>query len=699
MSVDLSLDYETYSEVDIRKVGLRAYIHHPSTKILLAAYAFGDGPVEQWSPAEGEKIPRDLKEALRDPGVTKRAWNAAFEIETTKRFIDPGTTPIEWRCTMVRAFTLSLPGSLGAAGRVVELPFDKQKDADGKRLLRKFSQPRKPSKTKPWRRSNWITDPEDWQKFKVYNTQDVEAERAIQKRTRTWDLPEHEWDMWFLDQEINERGVPVNPDTIKAAIRYLEWSRKSRLDEMANITGINNPRSNPQLLAWLQSNGYRFDDLKKGHIDKAVNDTSLPKRTRRVCELRSEVAKTSLDKYYAMERSMSDDNTIKGAFQFAGAGRTWRWSGRLVQFQNLPRPSPEFEKCQEDIVDHLTRLPPRILDLLYAKPMDLLASALRPTVQAPKGRLVISADLNAIENRVLGWLADDPKILSVFENDRCPYVDFATYMFGESYQKLEAEWKAGDKSKRTIAKPGVLGCGYLLSAGEQRENEKTGEMEASGLLGYAWSMGIRDFTPEQAKLSVEVWRKTFTKAVEFWWDIDWAARECLRTGHETFAGPVGFDRSGPFMRMILPSGRCLHYCRPRLKQAKIYFCMKKKKFQPLNLCEKPDMEKFRYKEQMTYEGVDDRNQWGRINTHPGKLTENADQAIARDVLAHGAKLAEKEGIRIRLHVHDELVAVVSEKKAEDLLKVLVACMSEKPSWAKRLPLAAAGSISRVWIKD
>ena len=268
--------------------------------------------------------------------------------------------------------------------------------------------------------------------------------------------------------------------------------------------------------------------------------------------------------------------------------------------------------------------------------------------------------------------------MRVFKNGLDPYIDFATYLYGKPYEELWAEFKAGNKSKRTIAKPGVLGCGYMLSAGKQYENRQTGEIEATGLLGYAWNMGVK-LTSEEAEHSVRVWRDTFKKAVEFWYDLQRAAFRTMQTKKETVCGHVSFDRKGPFLRMNLPSNRSLHYLRPKLEEV---------------LAPWGD-----YKLSLTYEGLNEKYQWDRISTHPGKLTENADQAVARDLLASGMLKAAKAGIPIVMHIHDQIVGLVPEDEAEEWLKVLIQCMTELPSWASEMPVKAAGHISRWFVKD
>lgn len=682
-------DFETFCEIDLIAHGTSRYARHPSCEVLMLAYAFDNGPVQQWVPAEYEAMPADLREAMRDPAVVKSAWNKPFEWTIWKHVVGIETPHSSWRDTMVNALACSLPGSLGAAGEVVGLPEDKKKRAEGKALIREFCAPRKPTKAKPWRRSEWFNVPEKWELFKLYNRQDVEAERAIALKLRPYDLPPHEWDLWFLDQEINEAGLPINLAVVENAIRILEGVTEESMARMREITQLDNPNSNKQLLPWLRDNGYQFEDLKAGHVKRAIereyalkddivedhdNDDLIE-----VMEIRQEISKASVKKFYALQEATDDDGFLRNSLQFAGAGRTWRWAGRKYQAQNLARPAKYLEKHQEELIKNVELLDHETFSWLYPRPMEALSTAVRPVVQAKEGRLLVDADLNAIENRVLGWMSGDEKILDVFRNKRDPYIDFATYMFHQDYDVLYHEYKVlKDGTKRTTAKPGVLGCGYRLSAGIEFENENTGEIEATGLLGYAWNMGVK-LTKEQAEHSVKTWRETFTSAVEYWYTIEEASKKCVRTGKPQWAGPVMFDRKGPFMRMHLPSGRCLYYVRPRLEEKKMPWG--------------------KMKETLTYEGLNDKNQWVRIQTHGGKLTENADQAISRDLLATGLMRGKKAGLDIRLHVHDQIVAMQLRDKAKDCLEILKQCFSEPVEWASDLPLACAGFVSPIFIKD
>lgn len=690
MADRVHIDFETFSTVSLPNVGVSRYTRHPTTEALMAAWSLNDVKQKQWVPAEGMAMPPELREALEDPHVIKWAWNAPFEINVTRNVLGIDTPLESWRDTMVLALTCSLPGKLEKAGPVVDLPDDKQKSAKGRRLMKKFSEPRKPTKTKPDTRVFWYEDYQAWLEYLDYNDQDETAERAIYHKLKAYQPSDEEWALWHLDQRINEAGIPINMRMVRNAITIYESTLKEKLDEMAEITGLENANSGPQLLPWLKDHGYPFDDLKKGHVQRAIeraqeDGLSEDDPYRQVLELRAETSRTSPKKFHALRRAVdvNDDDpnfgVLRYAFQFAGAARTWRWGGRLFQPQNLPRPIKKLEKGIEIHAKNVEHLNAGCFNIVYNKPMDVLASCIRPAAQAPEGYVFLDADLNAIENRVLGWLAECEKILRVFRLGRDPYIDFATYLFGRAYDELFAEYKAGDSSKRTIAKPGVLGCGYMLGPGEERINFKTGEKEATGLLGYAWNMHVTQFTQEQSALSVETFRREFSEVKDYWYGIEKAAKQCIRSGKAIEFGHIRFDRKGPFMRMILPSGRALHYCRPRIEDVRAPWG--------------------EIKPTITYESQNDRKQWVREPTHPGKLTENADQAIARDLLAHGMKLAYQRGLDTRLHVHDQIVPVALEDEAEAKLKILIECMEEQPKWAKGLPLGSNGFISKVFMKD
>jgi DNA polymerase bacteriophage-type len=680
---ELSFDYESYSEANLKQVGVSRYARDPSTEVLMTAFQIDDERLQQWVPAEGERMPSDLRDALRDPNVKKIAWNAAFEWNLTTHVLGIETDFREWEDTMVAAYYLSLPGKLDLAGPVVGLSDEIAKMKGGTRLIKRFTMPRKPTPRRPWKRETYKTDKVRWEEFKEYNKRDVIAEQAIRRKIKSWPVPDHEWEMWFADRDINELGVPVNLDMIDNGLEIIDTLMKVKKKELAKITGLDNPNSGEQLLPWLRDQGYPYEDLKKGHISRALeawDERFFDDKYRKALELRQELSRSSVKKYNAFWNMTCDDGMLRNTAQFMGAGRTARWSGRGVQLQNLMRPTREFEdkEAQEKLAVAIQEMRAWEFDLKFNKPFDALGSAVRPAIQAPRGLVFLDADYNAIENRVLGWMANDSRILNVFKKNRDPYVDFAGYLYQESYDKLFAEYKAGDKSKRTVAKPGVLGCGYMLGAGKQFENERTGEIEATGLLGYAWNMGVR-LTPKQSQHSVDVWRETFSDAVNFWYEFYKAAKKCIREQTTVHFEMFTFDISGPFMRLRLPSRRYLHYCRPKLEMKRTPWGEKRPT--------------------ITYENLNDKNKWVRVTTHPGKLTENADQAVSRDLLAVGIRNSRRAGIDVRLHVHDQIVALEKEDRAEASLKKMVECMLDQDRWARDLPLNAVGTVSKYFIKD
>jgi len=695
----LSIDYETYSDVSLPDVGTSVYAQHPSTEVLMAAYAFDRGPVRQWVPAEGEPIPKELAQALISPDCEKWAWNASFECAITDNLVAEVSIP-QWRDTMVQALHCSLPGALAKAGEVVGLPMEMQKDRKGKALMRKFSFPRKPTKKDPSTRRFWHEEPEEWEGYKSYNRGDVVAERGVLIKLSNYLMSDEEWELWHIDQRINQAGLPINVRMVRNAIRIYEQALEESFAEMRETTGLANPNSIPQLLPWLQSQGYMFDDLQKAHVKTATQYfkeqpdhwtdeqwTEYRQNTdlKSVLDLRLETSRTSIKKYYALERSTDDDGNLRGTLQMNGAARTGRWAGRIFQPQNLPRPEKRFENMQPLIAKSVEELDYESLKLIHGNVFDVLASAIRPAAQAPEGLTLIDADLSAIENRVLGWIAGCDKILDVFRLKLDPYISFATYLYDMPYDELYREYKVERNSaKRSIAKPGTLGCGYGMGAGEKRINRKTGEIEATGLLGYAWGMGVMDFTPEDAKHSVDTFRSEFFEVKDYWYALERAMRRCIKTGkttaHQVAGGPeVRFEMDGPFLKMILPSKRPLYYLRPRIE-----------------MTDTPWGEK---RMQITYEGLNDRKQWVRQHTTPGKVTENADQAISRDLLVHGLKLAVKRGIDLRLHVHDQLVGLSFDHLADKELQILIDCMEESPWWAEGLPLGSEGFTTKVFMKD
>lgn len=701
-------DIETYCALDLTKVGVSRYARHPTNEIIMLSYAVDNGPLRQYDalsrlgPRSGfaslasyrqawlGEAPAEWVDNMADPDVDKSGWNAGqFERVEYREVLGMDIPPDEWRDTMVLALTLSFPGKLDRALRAANFNEEDQKLASGKALMRYFSGPRRPTKTMPRTRNLPADAPAKWRDYLAYNRQDVHTERLFYYTFEDFDLPDHEWEMWEIDQRINDAGIPINLDMVDNALTLIERVTNDRMIVMRDLTGLDNPNSGDQLLPWLRDRGYPFVDLKKGHVARALDDRLVGNKTAiRVLELRREINRASVKKYASLWGGTDDDGFLRYGLQFAAAGRTWRWGGRRFQAHNLARPHKLLEKRMPEVADDIQWMHWEDFDRKYQQQtptgrweplaMDALSTGVRPTVQAPEGFLFVDADLNAIENRILGWLADDRAILRVFQKDLDPYIDFAVDLYGGSYAELMAAYKAGESEKRQKSKPGVLGCGYGLGEGAEYEDAQTGEIEATGLLGYAWNMGVKDFTLRDSARSVKVWRRKCERSVEYWGEIHEAMFECVATGRPQWCFPVEFRMRGDFLQMILPSGRPLNYHRPKIKYMATPWG--------------------EMRDTITYMGLNERGAWYRKSTHPGKVTENADQAIARDVIASGIRLSVREGIDVRLHVHDQIVGLAKEREAERQLRIMIECMSEQLSWAKGLPLKANGHIAKVFVK-
>jgi DNA polymerase len=687
------IDLETFSECNLGDHGATVYAEHPSTEIMMGAYAFDNGDVLQWDKyalsvgdvMTPEEIPEEVLRVLRDEDKDTLivAWNMSFEFVIFKyhlgivlpisRIMDP----------MINAFYLSFPGKLGTVGGLVGLPEDKQKDKDGKALIRTFSVPAKPTKRMPDRTRIWPKDqPEKYEKYKRYNRQDVSAMRDICYRLMQYAMPIHEWESWRRDFALNDRGIPVNKSMAENACRIYDSYREEQTNRLANITRLNNPNSVSQLLEWLQESGeYPFDNLKKSSVARVLREEHLipeDPKVKEALELRRELAKTSATKFRKFRDTTSADGTIKFALQFGGAQRTLRWSGRLVQPHNLKKPSDELAEVMPLLADIIEHCDATTLELIFGDPMTVLSEGIRGCIQAPPGYLFADADLSAIENVVLGWAAREEKILNVFREGKDPYLSFAQFMYNETYEDLWHDFKVNkNKKKRTISKPAVLGCGYRLGPGQRYIDDQSGEEEATGLIGYAKAMYI-DLTDKEAEDSVRIWRATYNEVVNFWYQLEAAAMDTLRTGLPNEVNGFVFDIKFPFMRIRLPSGRHLHYYKAHVRKVKAPWGEMVD-----NVC---------------YWGLKEQA-WCMQSTHGGKITENIVQAAARDILDHGLALAQKEGIDVRLHVHDQDVALVKESRAEHDLKILQECMAVRPSWAPDIPLNTGATLVSHFTKD
>ena len=713
-------DFETFSELDLNKVGSYAYASHPSTEVLMLAYAFDDGPVQQIefgrkTEANYGALPNELAEALTDPDVVKLAWNANFERSIWNLHWNWQIPLNQFKDPMVMSFANSFPGKLEDACKVLKLgDFGKKK---GNYYINKFCKPKRPSAKNPNTRLFAEDEPEHWYAFKEYNVFDVIAERKIYQILKPYDLIDLEWEYYWIDQQINDNGAPINLDICRNVLKLNDELRAELIEESRKLTGLKNPNSLKQLGEWFTEQGHTIWGFDKVEVKRQIKlfeenmekiefgtpvreftDEELKKIPimKRVLELRQELSKTSIRKFNSMLQRTQSDGRARGTFQFSGAPRTARWAGRSIQFQNLKKASKAYSDLQfettpkgcrkivggtqVELCEFLKTVDYQTFSYLYEDGIEAMSSMIRPTIQAPEGYTFIDCDYTAIENMVLGWLAKEEKILSVFRDGRDPYVDFATYLYRKSYDEIMAVVKGGDKRMREVAKPAVLGCGYQLGAGVKRWDEEKADYEYTGLLKYANDMGI-EITKEQSKTAVDIFRNTYTNVVDFWKGMEVNCMKALQHPETVFHyNMITIFANKHFLQIKLPSGRVLRYYKPEVKKEKVN-------------------DKW-WKDTISYWGIDGlTRQWVRIKTHPGKITENVDQAVARDILAYALRTASRAGLEIVIHVHDQIVALVKEDEAEDKLKLLQDCMCDLPAWAAGIPVKAEGYISKWFVKD
>lgn len=667
----------------------------------MAAYAEADHKPKLWQPHLQPEIPAELKEALEDPFVLMAAWNCAFErgVSRYKLRIDK---PInEWRDTMVKARYLSLPGSLAAAGPILGLRADEAKDKEGSRLIAKFCSPSVAGGsqglfgTTPAGFRDWATDPEDWELFGDYCKQDVVSERAIDRKLDKFALPEHEWDAWFLDQKINETGWPVDMSLVAGAGVIVERDMARLTKRLVEITGLANPNSRDQMLDWLRTQNYGFSSLNKNFTARALaGECDLTPEATEALIIRKQTAKSSVKKYGVITNTVSPDGRLRYQYTFMGAARTGRWAAHGANVGNLPRPEKNVEKRMELAVELVQKMDYDAIIREFGNPLDVVSSTIRPSFRAPEGFKFVVCDLAAIENIMLSYICRCAAIRKVFEEGRDPYLDFATRMYNQTYEELDAEFKAGNKIKRTIAKPATLGCGYAMGAGEEGIDED-GNKYWTGLMKYSRDMGI-ELSQEDATRSVQIFRQAYPEVTRSWKDFESAAVRAIRhpgevagvgvpfterekeyflsKGRDIHAKPLISFRctSDKILEMMLPSGRSLHYIDPRVDEVDAEWGGRSYK-----------------KLVISYHGKEQNKPiWGRVKTSGGKFLENSDQAISRDVLVNGMLLADEMGFEIVGHTYDEIVALVPENgplgEAE-----LEHCMTRVPAWCKDpIPLRA-----------
>ena len=640
----LSIDLETYSSVDLGKSGVYKYAESEDFEILLFAYSIDDGEVKVIDLSNGEIIPEEILSALCDESIEKWAFNASFERVCLSRFLGTRLKPQGWYCTMIWSAYLGLPLSLEKVGEVLKL--DKQKMNEGKALIRYFSIPCKPTKTNGMRTRNLPHhDLKKWSTFKKYNQRDVETEMAIKKKLSAFPIPQSEWENYWIDQNINDRGILIDESLVDSAIKFDEILREENMDRAIELTGLENPNSPMQLKEWLNRKGLEIDSLAKKDVESALKNAEGD--IKEVLELRQELSKSSVRKYDAMKNVKGKDNRARGLIQFYGANRTGRYSGRLIQVQNLRRNILKDLDLARSLVKNRDY---ETMEILYESPSDILSQLIRTAFIAKEGTRFIISDFSAIEARVLAWLAGEQWVLDAFENGEDIYCRTASRMFGVPVEKHGVNGHLRQEGK--IA---TLACGY------------------QGALGALKAMGGIEMGLSEDELQsiVDSWREANPNIVSIWWDIDSVVKRVVKTRTKEKYKSLVISYEKGILFIELPSKRRLAY--PKAKIGVNRFGG----------------------ESIVYEGIVVGNKWDKIESYGGKFVENIVQAIARDILAEAMMRLEKRGFNIVMHIHDEVVMGGDSSSIEEINEI----MSIVPSWAPGLILDADGFESEFYKKD
>ena len=643
----LSIDIETYSDVPLPKTGVYRYCESPDFEILLFGYSVDSGPVQVVDLACGEKIPAEIIVALEDESVIKWAFNASFERICLSRFLGYPTgeylDPESWRCSMIWAATMGLPLSLEGVGTVLGL--EKQKLTEGKDLIKYFCQPCAATKSNGGRtRNRPFHAPEKWEAFKRYNIRDVETEMGIQHKLRKFPVPESVWEEYHIDQEINDRGVRLDMELVQQAIAMDARSREELTAAIKDITKLENPNSVLQMKQWLSANGVETDSLDKKAVAKLLKNA--PDKLASVLILRQQLAKSSVRKYQAMEKTVCADGRARGMFQFYGANRTGRFSGRNIQLQNLP------QNHLPDLADARALVRSGDFDavsLLYEDVPDALSQLIRTAFIPREGTQFLVADFSAIEARVIAWFAGEEWRQQVFAKGGDIYCASASQMF-----KVPVEKHGINGHLRQKGKIAELALGY------------------GGSIGALKAMGAIDMglTEDELPTLVDAWRQSNPHIVRFWWAVDHAVTEAVKYKHTTTEYGLTFSCRSGMLFITLPSGRNLAYVKPKLGTNKFG-----------GTC-------------ITYEGIGPTKKWERLDSYGPKFVENIVQATSRDILLYAMRTL--RNCSIVMHIHDEVVIEADPRMSLD---AVCEQMGRTPSWAKGLLLRADGYATPFYKKD
>lgn len=661
MIKEMSIDLETYSDVDISKCGAYKYAESENFEILLFGVSIDGGDVQVFNLACGDTIPDDILAALSDYTVTKWAFNANFERICLSNWLrkhhpahfkgysipeDPASKyldPTSWKCTMIWSAYMGLPLSLEGVGAVLKLQDQKMKE--GKDLIKYFCCPCKPTKVNGGRTRNLPEHaPDKWETFKTYNKRDVDVEMAIKQRLSKFPVPDFVWEEYHLDQEINDRGIMLDMDVVENAIAFDEKSKAELMIAMQNITNLDNPNSVVQMKQWLSDNGIEAESLSKKDVAAMIKDTDGDVAA--ALKLRLQLAKSSVKKYQAMQNAVCKDGRAHGMFQFYGANRSGRWAGRLIQLQNLP------QNHMNDLAEarELVRIGDyETLELLYDDIPDTLSQLIRTAFIARPGYKFVVSDHSAIEARVLAYLAGETWRSKVFAEGKDIYCASASQMFGVPVEKHGINSHLRQKGK--IAE---LALGY------------------GGSVGALISMGALDMglTEDELQPLVDSWRASNPNITAFWWNVDNAVKTTIKMNIPTEVNGIKFlCRSGMFF-INLPSGRTLSYVKPRIGENRFGG------------------------ESVTYEGVGSTKKWERIESYGPKFVENIVQAISRDLLCFAMR--NLSHCFICGHVHDELIIECSQDVD---YKSICNVMSRSPDWMPDILIRGDGYETNFYKKD
>ena len=659
---EMSIDLETYSDVDISKCGAYKYAESENFEILLFGVSVDGSPVKVYDLACGDAIPEEILAALPDENVIKWAFNASFEriclsnwlkknypeyftgYSITEDSAGKYLNPASWKCTMIWSAYMGLPLSLEGVGAVLKLQDQKLKE--GKDLIRYFCTPCKPTKANGGRTRNLPKhDPEKWERFKFYNQRDVEVEMAIQKRLAKYPVPEQIWDEYHLDQEINDRGIALDMKVVENAITFYERSREELTAAMQDITNLDNPNSVQQMKEWLSDNGIETESLDKKAVKELIKTTD-EQVVQDALVLRQQLAKSSVKKYQAMQNAVCKDGRAHGMFQFYGANRSGRWAGRLIQLQNLPQNHlPDLEQARTLVRSGDYEM----MDLLYDSVPAVLSELIRTAFVPREGYKFVVSDFSAIEARVLAYLAGETWRSKVFAEGGDIYCASASQMFGVPVEKHGQNSHLRQKGK--IAE---LALGYGGSVGA---------LKSMGAL----EMGLPE---EDLQPLVDAWRSSNPMITQFWWDVDRAVKTTIKQRIQTEVRGIRFFYKSGMLFIQLPSGRRLSYVKPRIGENQFGG------------------------ESVTYEGVGSTKKWERIESYGPKFVENIVQAISRDILCNAMKTLRH--CFIVGHVHDEVIIECSPGVD---LKVICEQMGRSPEWMPDILLRADGYETMFYKKD